>query len=30
MVGVKSGFFITCFTDGFRPEIFKIEKIKEA
>lgn len=26
-VGVKPGVFITCCTDGFRPVIFKVERI---
>jgi len=29
LVGVKSGVCITCCTDGFRPVIFKLEKINE-
>ena len=28
-VGVKSGTFVTCCTDGFRPVFFKIERIQE-
>ena len=27
-VGVKPGFFITCCTDGFRPVIFKLERLQ--
>lgn len=26
-VGVKEGLFVTCCTDGFRPVIFKLERI---
>jgi len=29
-IGVKPGLFITCCTDGFRPVIFKLERIDEA
>ena len=28
-IGVKPGLFITCCTDGFRPVIFKLERIDE-
>ena len=28
-IGVKPGMFITCCTDGFRPVILKLERIKE-
>ena len=27
-VGVKPGLFITCCTDGFRPVIFKLERLE--
>ncbi len=26
-IGVKPGLFITCCTDGFRPVVFKLERI---
>lgn len=27
--GVRPGLFVTCCTDGFRPVIFKVERIEE-
>ena len=27
-VGVKPGVFVTCCTDGFRPVVFKLERIE--
>ena len=28
-VGVKPGIFVTCCTDGFRPVVFKLERMPE-
>lgn len=28
-VGVRPGVFITCCTDGFRPVLFKLERLKD-
>ena len=28
-VGVKPGVFVTCCTDGFRPVLFKLERVLE-
>jgi len=29
-VGARKGVFVTCCTDGFRPVIFKLERISDA
>ncbi len=28
-IGAKRGMFVTCCTDGYRPVIFKLERIEE-
>ena len=28
-LGVKPGVFVTCCTDGFRPVLFKVERLEE-
>lgn len=29
-IGVKPGHFVTCCTDGFRPVVFKLERMEES